>query len=243
MREKFLKNRTTGKRAVGAIFCIFILFASLATALNTNGEQTTSTNSNFLSYTYLFAEPTTQTTFENNKEYTLVEMKGCLPIGKNAGEPMIPIKPVSLLLPPMKTVDEIQVTGTPIQYQIDDLDMKPIFPYQNPVPFGETPGDFVVNNNVYSSALSYPGSLYDEYQIGYSHGYTILSINLRPLQYNPGQGTVSYYPEMTININLKDVNEANRFYQNNPEDRTYERPEWVFCLFCSLPAGRCSNGN
>jgi hypothetical protein len=121
----------------------------------------------------------------------------------------------------MKTVDEIQVTGTPIQYQIDDLDMKPIFPYQNPVPFGETPGDFVVNNNVYSSALSYPGSLYDEYQIGYSHGYTILSINLRPLQYNPGQGTVSYYPEMTININLKDVNEANRFYQNNPEDRAW----------------------
>jgi len=221
MQQKFFKNRTTGKSAIGAIFCFFILFASLATAFNINLEQTTLNNSNFLRYTYLFAEPSARTTFENNNDYTLISMKGCLEIGKNAGEPMIPIKPVSLLLPPMKTVDNIQITGMPIQYQINDLNVKPIFPYQNPVPFGGTPGDFVVNTNVYSSISSYPGYLYDEYQIGYSHGYTILTMNLHPLQYNPGRGTVSYYPEMTININLKDTNEANRFYQNNPEDRAW----------------------
>jgi len=222
MRENFLNKRTTGKSAIGAFFCISILLASLATAININEEHDTSTNSNeFLSYTYLFAEPKTQTTFENNKDYSLIEMKGCLPIGKNAGEPMMPIKPVSLLLPPMKTVNDIQVTGTPVEYQIEDLDSKPIFPYQNPVPFGQTPGDFVVNNNVYSATLTYPGYLYDEYQIGYSRGYTILTLNLHPLQYNPGEVTVKYYPEMTVNIELKDTSEINTFYQNNPEDRAW----------------------
>lgn len=221
MQEKFIKNKATGKRAVGAVFCVVILCASLATALNYTGEQTISTHSNLLSYTYLFAEPTARTTVENNQAYTLVEMKGCLSIGRNAGDPMVPIKPVSLLLPPMKTVDEIRISGTPVQYQIDDLESKPIFPYQHSVPFGQAPRDFVVNTNVYASSLSYPGSLYDEYQIGYSHGYTILSINLRPLQYLPGQGMVNYYPELTIDIDLKDADEPNQFYQNNPEDRAY----------------------
>ena len=222
MQEKFLKNRTAGKSAIGAIFCISILLASLATAINVNETHSTSTNSNnFLSYTYLFTEPKVQTTFENNNDYTLIEMKGCLPIGKNAGEPMIPVKPVSLLLPPMKTVDDIQITGTPIQYHIEDLKDIPIFPYQNPVPFGQTPGEFVVNNNVYSASFTYPGYLYDGHQIGYSRGYTILTLNLHPLQYNPGQGTVNYYPEMTVNINLKDTGAANQFYQHNSDDRAW----------------------
>jgi len=92
MREKIFKDKTTGKSAIGAIFCIVILFASLATAIDINEEQSTSTTSSqFLSYSFLFAEPQTQTTFENNYEYTLVEMKGCLPIGKNGGEPMLPV--------------------------------------------------------------------------------------------------------------------------------------------------------
>ena len=222
MREKILNIRTTGRGAIGAIFCILILLASVATAININGGQSTSTNSNkVLNYTFLFTEPKTQTTFENNKDYTLIEMNGCFPIGKNAGEPMMPIKPVSLLLPPMKTVKDIQVTGTPVEYQIDDLTEKPIFPYQNPVPFGATPGDFVVNDNVYSATSLYPGYLYDDYQIGYSHGYTILTINLHPVQYNPRQGTVKYYPEMTVNIDLKDTSETNQFYKNNPEDQAW----------------------
>ncbi|MBN1860256.1 MAG: PKD domain-containing protein [Candidatus Thermoplasmatota archaeon] len=222
MREKILHNKTTGKSAIGAVFCIVILFASLATAIDINGEQNTSTTSNqFLSYSFLFAEPKAQTTYENNHDYTLVEMKGCLPIGKNAGEPMMPVKPISLLLPPMTTVSDIQVVGTPVEFQIDDLKAKPIFPYQNPVPFGQEPGAFVVNDNVYSVRSTYPGYLYDQEQIGYSHGYTILSLNLHPLQYNPGAGTVAYYQEMTVNIRLKQATETTKFYQNNLEDRAW----------------------
>jgi hypothetical protein len=222
MRDKLIDKGVTGKSAVGAIFCILILLASMATAIAVNGTNKTPVNSNeVLSYTFLFAEPNTRATFENNHDYTLLEMKGCLAIGKSAGEPMMPIKPISLLLPPMKTVKDIRITGNPVEYPINDLVDKPIFPYQNPVPFGETPGDFVVNTNVYSSTSTYPGDLHDEYQIGYSHGYTILSMNLHPVQYKPAQGTVEYYPEMTVTIELKDTSEMNHFFQNNPEDRAW----------------------
>ena len=222
MNNKFLNKKILGKSAIGAIFCILILLASMATAININVTIKTSTSSNdVLSYTFLFMEPKTQNTFENNQDYTLLEMQGCLAIGKNAGEPVMPIKPVSLLLPPMKSVKNIQITGTPVEYQINNLVDKPIFPYQNPVPFGESPGDFVVNNEVYSTNSIYPGYLYDEYQIGYSRGYTILNLNLNPVQYNPLGGTVKYYPEMTVNIELKDDNEMNQFFQNNLEDRAW----------------------
>jgi len=221
MKGKFLNKNIVGNTAIGAIFCILILVASMATAININGNSNTSQNSDELSYTFLFMEPKTQTTFENNHDYTLLEMQGCLALGKNPGEPMMPIKPVSLLLPPMKTVNNIQITGTPVEYTINDLVDKPIFPYQNPVPFGETPGGFVVNNNVYSTNSVYPGNLHEDYQIGYSHGYTILDLNLNPVQYNPVKGTVIYYPEMTVNIELKDTSEMNPFFQNNLEDRAW----------------------
>jgi len=222
MQDKFLNKRIVGNSAIGAIFCILVLLASMATAININGNNKTSANLNeVLSYTFLFMEPKAQTTFENNQDYTLIEMQGCLAIGKNAGEPIIPIKPVSLLLPPMKTVKNIQITGTPVEYQINDLVDKPIFPYQNPVPFGELPDDFVVNNNVYSTNSVYPGYLHGDYQIGYSHGYTILNVNLNPVQYNPVEATIEYYPEMTVNIELNDNTEMNQFFQNNLEDRAW----------------------
>jgi hypothetical protein len=192
----------------------------MATAISINLPNTTNSNE-FLSYTFLFVKPESQTIFENNHDYTLIDMEGCYALGKNSGEPMMPIKPVSLLLPPMKAVNNIQVTGIPVEFQVNNLVDKPIFPYQDPVPFGELPGDFMVNNNIYSSNSVYPGSLNEDYQIGYSHGYTILYMNLNPVQYNPVEGTVKYYTEMTINIELKVTNEMNQFFQNNPEDRAW----------------------
>ena len=222
MKNKFYNKIIIGNSAIGAIFCVLILLASMAAALNINQTTNSTNTNNVLNYTFLFKQPKSQTIFENNHDYTLLEIEGCLAIGKNAGEPMMPIKPVSLLLPPMKTVNNIQVTGTPVEFQVNNLVDKPVFPYQNPVPFGETPGDFIVNNNVYSTYSAYPGYLHDDYQIGYSHGYTILYLDLNPVQYNPAQGTIKYYPEMTVNIELRDTTEMNRFFQNNPEDR-----EWV----------------
>ena len=224
MRENILK-RIVSNSAIYAIFCSLILLASMAAAINI---YETNETDEFLSYTFLFKEPNTQDTFENDQDYTLLKMQGCLDIGKNPGEPMLPVKPVSLVLPPMKTVKNIQIIGTPIEYQINNLDEKPIFPYQNPVPFGEIAGDFIVNNNVYSTDLVYPGNLYDDYKIGHSHGYTILYLNLNPVQYKPAEGTVEYYPEMKVKIELKETDEMNHFFQNNPEDRA-----WVENLVCN----------
>ena len=222
MRKNFEKERIS-KGAIGAIFCMFILVASMATAVNiSQNEVEISTEMESLSYTFLFEDPGFQLTTENNQDFTLVEMDGCLPMGKNSGVPMMPVKPVTLLLPPMKTVSNVEVTGTPITIELGDIDLveKPVFPYQNPVPFGATPGPFEIDSMVYSADTVYPDVLNDEYHIGYSHGYAIFDTTLNPVQYNPAQGEMVYYPEMTLHIELEDT-EPNQLFRNNPNDESY----------------------
>lgn len=215
-------KKVLGRGAIGAIFCSLILLGSIATAINiSNSNEIEEIDS--LSYTFLFQEPTAKLTEANSQDFTIVEMKGCIGIGKEAGEPMLPTKAVSLLLPPMKTVSSINVVGTSVDVEINGIDLteKPVYPYQNPVPFGSEPEDFVMSNSVYSSNINYPGYLQEDYQIGYSHGYTILNVQLNPVHYNPVEGEINYYPEMTVEIDLEDTAEMNQFYRNNPEDEDY----------------------
>ncbi|NHJ49333.1 MAG: hypothetical protein FK733_16205, partial [Asgard group archaeon] len=215
MEKNNFEKVKVGRGAIGAVFCALLIMASMATAINLANSNS---EVNSLSYTFLFKEPKSRSTDANNEDYTLIEMEGCYGIGRNTGEPLLPIKSVSLLLPPMKDVENIHVTGTPVE--IDSVE-NPVVPYQNPVPFGQGQEEFVISDSVYSADINYPGIILDDYQIGYSHGYTILNVNLNPIQYNPAKGKVSYYPEMTVEIELKDTSEMNQFFRNNPEDQDY----------------------
>jgi hypothetical protein len=231
MQKDYFKKRATSGGAIGTIFCVFIMLASMITAINISKDTEKNTiEINSLNYKFLFKEPILQSSLTNSKDYTLVEMEGCIAIGKNAGEPMIPVKPISLLLPPMKQVENINIEGTPVVVELNSIDLvdKPIFPYQNSVPFGSAPEEFVIKDNVYSVDAFHPGALQDEYQIGYSRGYAILNILLFPLQYNPVKGILEYYPEMNVNIKLKETTITNTFYRNDPNDES-----WVEKLVCN----------
>jgi hypothetical protein len=211
-----------GRSAIGAIFCSLTLLTSMATAINIlNSNEPEVIDS--LSYTFLFEKPTAKLCEINSQDFTIVEMKGCIGIGKTAGEPMLPTKAISMLLPPMKTISSINVVGTPVKMEIISIDLsdKPVFPYQNPVPFGSEPEDFVISESLYTKDINYPGNLKEDYLIGYSHGYKILNVKLNPIQYNPAKGEINYYPEMTVEIELEDNSEMNRFYRNSPEDQEY----------------------
>jgi len=226
MKKINTKEIKIGGRNVGVVFCVFLLITSIATVIGTSKivkiEKTTNEADN-LSYTFLFKQPNLEITDANNQEFILVEIDGCLAMGKSAGEPMTSVKPVSLMLPPMKTVTNVEIIGTPAEVNLNGIDLveKTVFPYQNPVPFGSSPGDFIIDDSVYSTDALYPGTLKDDYQIGYSHGYAIFNTVLNPVQYNPVKGKLDYYPEMTINIELEDSLNANPFFRNDPNDEAW----------------------
>ena len=215
-----------GRLVVGVIICVLMLTTSMATATinSVKISKQMNPNVNSLSYTFLFKEPSFSSMQAVGSDYTTIDMQGCLAIGKQAGDPSIPVRTITLLLPPKKAVTSINIVGTPVPINPSGINLKekPILPYQKPIPIGSNEQqEFIKNTNIYSSNEPYPSAIYSDYHIGYSHGYAILDFGLNPMQYNPKDGTLVYYPEITVTINLKDTGYVNQFFSNNPSDEAY----------------------
>ena len=228
MNNILFRKVKLGRRSVCVVLCFLLITTSLVAAMGTSRNNTTlggksSSMVESLSYSFAFLEPELQTTAVSNSEYTLIDMSGCMAIAKQAGEPMMPVKFIKLLIPPMKTVTNVNVVGTPVEPELEDFDLveKPVFPYQNPVPFGGTPEEFVINNEVYESSVPYPSNIYDDYHIGYCRGYTILDVALNPVQYIPSEGRLFYYPELAVTIDFEDSDYVNQFFRDNPDDKAW----------------------
>ena len=190
-----------------------------------------------LTYNFGFLEPEVHSTEINDAFYTAIEMNGCLAMGKHSGAPMMPVKSVQLLLPPLKTVSQVMVSGDPVEVELGttNLQEKPVVPHQNYVPIGHTEQpDFKIDDEIYSSNAVYPTTISEEYSIGYSHGYTILSLSLNPTQYQPSEGKLLYYPELTITIDLQDTEDINEFFRNTPDDK-----QWVESLVSNPEISEC----
>jgi len=213
-----------------SVFLVFILMFSSATSMKFNvnedkmdissplSDGDTSSNTNALRYTFAFTHPTIRTIYTDNSDYTTIDISGCISIGGDVGKPILPVKPVKLLLPTMTTVKSISGTGTPVELTIDNY----VYPYQNPVPIGFEQDDFQFNDVLYASDEVYPSDVSDDYHIGYSHGYAIMDITLNPVQYIPDDGCIFYYPEITVTLDLEYTGEMNQFFRNSPDDR-----DWV----------------
>jgi hypothetical protein len=178
---------------------------------------------NHMSYSFEFTAPSLQTATGASNGYTSLSMPGCLAVGKQAGDPAIPVKVVQLLLPPKKTVASITVVGTPITVNLGSVNLKtkPVYPQQPSLPIGsDVRPEFTINSEIYSTNSVFPATTYTDYSVGYSHGYAILALNLNPVQYNPVQGSLVYYPKLTVAISLQNA-APNQFYRNNPRDASY----------------------
>jgi hypothetical protein len=219
------KHILNGKNISLTIFTLLITTAFSVTTVN-SFESYDSTDNNFI-YSFKFVEPNFQKTEFDNSQYTNINMPGCLAIGKEAGEPILPVKAIKLLLPPMKIVTDIDVVGIPVEIELGSTDLKesPIFPYQNPVPFGFEPEEFIIDTDLYSSDDIYPYDIHGEYHIGYCRGYSILDMTLSPIQYIPDEGRLFIYPEITITIEFEETEEVNQFFKNRQNDK-----EWVETL-------------
>jgi len=213
-------NDRLKKQIVGRCICVAICILLVATSISVAIDVTSMKNvsNNRLSYSFVFIEPELQTAQVDSSRYTTLHMSGCMAIGKQAGNPMLPVKSVKLLLPAMTTVNSISVTGASVELTSIET---PVYPYQNPVPFGFEPEEFQFNTELYDSDEVYPSNIHDGYHIGYSRGYAILDITLNPVQYIPGDDSLFYYPELTININLEETEYVNTFFRDNPDDKAW----------------------
>ena len=140
MNHIHFSKRSIGRKCIDVDICILLVATSLSVASDVTSLK--KTGNTCIIYSFTFMEPGFQSIWANGLDYTILQIPGCLEIGKQAGDPMLPVKSVKLLLPAMKMVTSITVSGIPVECQRIE---KPVYPYQNPVPFGSEPEAFKIN--------------------------------------------------------------------------------------------------
>ncbi len=170
-------------------------------------------------------------------EYHRISMKGSSTIGE-PGEPVLPIKTVKVLIPFGQKVKGINII--PAQ-KIELSGTYNVEPGQRPVPlsYRGKVSKTLPDKRIYQSRNPFPGKLHTPKSVQNKRGYRILPVNLHPMEYIPQEKRLSYYKNMTIEVETIPVREitAPPLYRglakdervigkivNNPQDtKSYSR--------------------
>lgn len=222
--EQVNKNKIRVISSYLVVILIIISGSSVVFGLTVNSNSKEEIQK--LSYTILFEKPNLNEIELNGKIFTQIDIKNCFSHAE-PGDPSLPIHPIKILLPQGKKISKIDVSYIDSIKINCNLIEKPIVPQQMPIAIGIENSDasFRINAAAYSSSKPVFKKLYDDVDISYCRGYAILSIMLNPVQYIPSNGKMSYYPEMTVNIELEKDESINQYYRNNLADE-----EWVSSL-------------
>ncbi|KAF0129533.1 MAG: hypothetical protein FD155_2456 [Bacteroidetes bacterium] len=113
-----------------------------------------------------------------------------------AGEPMLPYRQISLLLPPGEIATSIEViregkTLVPGTFNL--------MPAQNSKPLSEKKRlTFQKNEKVYNSSEPYPASPNGELSTQFLNGFGFAFSSITPVEYIPSEGKLFYYSKITV---------------------------------------------
>jgi len=132
---------------------------------------------------------------------------GNAPHRSTPGLPVLPVVPASLVLPAGYDLDDIYATPgatvtLPGSYLVEHG--------QTPFPLipGIRPPKTEKNRAVYESDAPFPGRLFDVAGVYKKRGVSILMINLHPVVYRPGSGSLAWYKTLTLTVKTKPAVQA-----------------------------------
>ncbi|MFH1038402.1 MAG: C25 family cysteine peptidase [PVC group bacterium] len=170
--------------------------------------------------------------------YHRVVMKGLDNMGRT-GEPLLPVRSVKLLIPYMTEVRAVRVVpgqkiGIRGNYLVEPDPETVSLDYRGPIEPTR------LDEAVYRSCEPYPPEIATRAVIRTKNGYSILFINLYPVEYTPASGRLSYYSDLTVEVV---VGKASRPDRNTlpPKARALEKvkelvdnkDQWVFDTYLS----------
>lgn len=182
------------KHIFAGLYIVFLFFVAItAVASATTAEDAIVTNIEFNTSDLSFS------TFEN---YDIAELKGCQ-LKRNVGEPALPMKSISLVIPLTAKITDIAVLSSEkivIEGEYTILPAQPPVPtstltYQNETRFAAKKA------SVYSSSDMYPGDIFRYTGEGNLRGHKIVSLTLFPVQYVPVEKKLIFYTDITLCIN------------------------------------------
>ena len=150
-------------------------------------------NENIISLKYSFEEPL----FHEYGNETTVEIKG-LKLTGDAGKPIVPVKPLYILLPQGKRVKKIEVKCKNKATMGDGYAL-PISNYPS------TLNNSYIHKKIrFDETKPYPLENYQVIGVYNKRGFKILVMNLYPLHYIAENGEIFYYKNIEVKIYLKD---------------------------------------
>jgi hypothetical protein len=214
-------------KSIGVGIFLMLLLTTFFAGAITSKEQEPIAKLRFI---YNFDEPELKLTSINGKEFTEIYVKDTVNYGSRVGEPLQQSKSVKILLPYKTEIADIEVIGEPVKKDIRstgiDLIRNPIAPHQSSVPLGKrVQDDFAFNEEIYKQKEPVQNSIYENLGVNSCRGYSILTLNLNPIEYIPAIGAISYYPKITVEIDLKESSDVNKLYRGESADL-----EWVKSL-------------
>ncbi|HOX77724.1 MAG TPA: C25 family cysteine peptidase [Bacteroidales bacterium] len=147
----------------------------------------------------------------------MIMFEGMYLTGKT-GEPVLPYQAVKLLLPPgeeavsviWKFENELIIAGNFTLYP-----QQPVQPYSV-----GAQGIFQQNMDVYSSGNVYPAEAMGRYSTHFLNGHGFLLATFTPVKYIPATGQVSFFQKVTIQVETRKTERAERAFRNiNNNDR------------------------
>ena len=135
--------------------------------------------------------------------YDSVKIRGLSKI-RRAGEPVLPVKPVTILIPHGRQLTRLEVVPgakvtLPGRYDVE--------PGQRPVPLSHTgPVESTPPApRIYNTRNPFPGVLNSEVLMQSKRGFRLVVLNLYPVEYVPSEGALSYYREMTVRVHTEAI--------------------------------------
>ena len=161
-----------------------------------SGEDQSSNDN--ISMSYYFGTPTISDVYIDDTRYDRITIEETSN-GGEPGEPSLPVKGVSILIPQGNVVSNIMVTPSEMiclgsGYLVEPA-TQPILISDISSAQSSTP-----NEAVYSSEERFPGRLFTEVGTYSCRGYEILVLKLHPVQYMPASGELFYYSDLSISV-------------------------------------------
>jgi len=153
--------------------------------------------------------------FEGNI-YSRIKMNNTS-VNVNPGEPALPVKSISILLPPHSNIKNIEVKGDLIK-NVGNYIIEPC-QKQYPISKISSASYTYLDKDILNSSSLYPGKKYDLIDIQKFRGYDILFLDLYPVQYKPRTGELFYYKELILDISINKVIIDNFSYRGLEKDK------------------------
>ena len=124
------------------------------------------------------------------------------------GAPVVPVRPVKILVPYGKKVTAILVSPIDVRELPGRYVLPPAQkPYRLSYPGVVEPTE--PDPAVYGQSAPWPGTYHEEVTVQSKRGYQLLILNLFPLQYVPATGEISYAARLRLKIDLADAPNTN----------------------------------